>query len=72
MGVATVKAILLGSLNEPSVTTLPASPALPCGLIHPPSYNMPSCEAPMPFTLRLYQRFPVQRQGTIWNILCAG
>ena len=24
-----------------------------------PSYNTPPCEAPMPFTLRLNQRFPV-------------
>ncbi len=24
-----------------------------------PSYNTPPCEAPMPFTLRSYRRFPV-------------
>ncbi len=29
-------------------------------LSSPPSYNTPPCEAPMPFTLRPYRRFPVQ------------
>jgi hypothetical protein len=29
----------------------------------PPAYNTPRCEAPMPFTLRLYQRFPVHCRG---------
>ena len=33
--VATFEMIPLASLNEPSVTTLPASPAMPCGLILP-------------------------------------
>ena len=25
-----------------------------------PSYNMPPCEAPMPFSIRPFRRFPVQ------------
>lgn len=54
-------------------------------LPHPsdPSYHTSPCEAPMPFTVRLYQRFPVQcsvtyhagpfqGQGTVWNLSCTG
>ena len=52
-------------------------------LVHiPPTICLP-CEAPMPFTLRPYRRFPVQcsvtykagpfqGQGTIWNLSCTG
>ena len=47
-----------------------------------PSYNEPPCEAPMPFSLRPFSRFPIctvsynagpfQGQGTIWNFSCTG
>ncbi len=49
----------------------------------PYPYTLASGEAPMPFTLRLYQRFPmhcavtyraglVQGQGTVWNFSLSG
>lgn len=58
---------------------------LPCTKHHPPcgfpspSDNTPPCEAPMPFSIRLYRRFPVhcsvtynaepfQGQGTVWRL----
>jgi hypothetical protein len=48
-----------------------------------PSYNTPLCEAPMPFSIRPYRRFPVQcavtyntgpfrGQGTLWNLSSTG
>jgi PilZ domain len=59
----------------------PRGPALRFDRTH--SYNTPPCETSMPFTLRLYQRFPVQcgvtynaglfqGQGTVWNLSLSG
>jgi hypothetical protein len=59
------------------------------GTVHPlrlpslASYNTPACEAPMPFSIRPYRRFPVhcsvtynarptQGQSTIWSLSCTG
>ena len=58
------------------------SPLGSCAYLHNPPIRLP-CEAPMPFTLRPYRRFPVccpvtyhagpfQGQGTIWNLSCTG
>src|SRR5437879_4641714 len=56
----------------------------PCGLLaSPPTITTALCEGPMPFSIRLYRRFPVQcsviynavpfqGQGTIWNLSCTG
>ena len=54
-----------------------------CAYPHNPPIRSLPCEAPMPFTLRPYRRFPVccpvtyhagpfQGQGTIWNLSCSG
>jgi hypothetical protein len=48
-----------------------------------PFYNEPPCEAPMPFSIRPYRRFPVecsvtynagplQGEGTVWNLSYTG
>jgi PilZ domain len=70
-------------LQQRAVDTFIHFPTPRLAVSSAPSYNTPPCEAPMPFTLRLYQRFPVycsasyhaglfQGQGTVWNFSLSG
>ena len=66
--------------RDPNTTICPLLTLHPRSL---PSYNTPPCEAPMPFSIRPFRRFPVQcsvsynagsfqGQGTVWNLSSAG
>jgi hypothetical protein len=52
-----------------TIGSVPLTNRILCFSVHP-SYNTPPCEAPMPFTLRPYRRFPVHCAVT-YNTGCS-